>query len=136
MATGNAARSNDPSTWSTYADASSSTTGAGLGFVLAGDGICVVDLDDALDDEGNPLPAVAAWLDTLPPTWVEVSPSGRGLHVWGRGVVLTCRKLRREDGIAGEVIGSRKYATVTGRPFRGSAPRLANISGPVRSLLN
>lgn len=132
-AAGKAASSTDPSTWTTYAEAAHSGAGSGLGFVLSGDGIVCVDLDHCLVD-GQPDERTAAFLSTLPPTYIEISPGGDGLHIWGRGMVLTSRKIRRE-GIAGEVIGSRKYATVTGAAFRDAPPILANIAKQASSLV-
>ncbi|WP_458085835.1 hypothetical protein [Streptomyces malaysiensis] len=132
-ATGGTATSTDPDTWATYEEASASTAGTGLGFVLVGDGIGCIDLDHCLVD-GEPTPLTAAFLATLPETFIEVSMSGDGLHVWGTGVYLTSRKLR--GGVAGEVIGSKKYVAVTGRRFRDAPLRLANIAEPVASLLN
>lgn len=131
-ATGGTATSTDPDTWASYDDASESTAGTGLGYVLVGDGVGCIDLDHCLVD-GHPTPAVAEFLSTLPETFVEISMSGDGLHVWGTGVYLTSRKLRGE--IAGEVIGSKKYVAVTGRRFRDAPLRLANIAEPVASIL-
>lgn len=130
---GTAARANDPSTWSTYDDAAESRAGAGLGFVLNGDGIVCVDLDHCLVD-GHPTDEAAEYLAHLPATYIEVSPSGDGLHIWGRGLVLTSRKIRR-PGLAGEVIGARKYVTVTGRRWRGAPAVLADISRQTAPLI-
>lgn len=78
-----AASSTDPRTWTSYAAARDSSVGTGVGFVL-GDGIGCIDLDDALDAERNVISAVAeAVLQGNRGAWVEVSMSGRGLHVFG-----------------------------------------------------
>lgn len=133
-AKGRAASSTDPATWCTYREAKTSKAGAGLGFVLNGDGIVCVDLDHCVDDRGR----VAAWaqriLDDLPATYVEVSASGGGLHVFGYGRVERGRRVRRGD-IAVEVYGNLRYIAVTGRRH-GSAPaRLADISEALASLV-
>ena len=132
--TGTPAASNDPATWSDFDAASKSSVGAGLGFVFNGDGLCVIDLDHCLID-GEPTPAAAAFLATVPDTYMEISPSGDGLHVFGKGIYLTARKSRRED-LPGEVIAGRKYVTVTGRRFRGTPLTLANIAAPAGALIN
>lgn len=132
-ASGTPARSNDPSTWTTYENATASTAGDGLGFVLNGDGIICVDIDHCLTD-GVLSADAEAFLATLPATYIEISPSGTGLHVWGRGMVLTARRFRHTP-MQGEVIGSRKYATVTGRAFRDAPPVLANISRQTSPLI-
>lgn len=80
---GRSARSNDPSTWSTWAEASSSSAGVGVGYVT-GSGVACFDFDDCLDERGRLLPhavdVVSARLDGC--IRLERSRSGRGLHVW------------------------------------------------------
>jgi primase-polymerase (primpol)-like protein len=86
--------------------------GDGLGFVLNGDGLVCVDLDDCVVD-GVVSGAAQALIDSLPKTFVEFSPSGRGLHIWGFGVIAAGRKFQR-DGLKIEVYGDGRYLTVTG----------------------
>lgn len=130
---GSPASASDESTWTTYANAAESTAGAGMGFVLNGDGIICVDIDHCITD--GVLGAEAeAFLASLPATYIEISPSGDGLHIWGRGMVLTSRKFRN-GGMQGEVIGSRKYATVTGNRFRNSPLTLANVAAQAGPLI-
>lgn len=130
---GRAASSTDPKTWCSYREASKSEVGAGLGFVLNGDGVACIDLDDCLDGD-----RVAPWaqdiLDRLPPTWIQVSASGRGLHVWGLARVERGRKLRTGDRRI-EVYGDMRYMAITGRTFGDMPRRLADISEAVASLL-
>lgn len=103
----------------------------GLGFVLAAeDDIVCVDLDHALDAAGRPVPWAAEILSRCPATWVEVSASGRGLHIFGRAAF---RGGRRRGGV--EVYGDGRYIAVTGTTF-GSAPStLADITDLVESLI-
>lgn len=120
------ASSTEPATWTTYPKATAA--GRGLGFVLNGDGIVCIDLDHCLVD-GVPTPEVARLLASLPPTYVEVSPSGSGLHVWGRAKLdrSFCR-----DGV--EVYGDLRYITVTGHRFADAPLILGNIGPVVDSL--
>src|SRR5690606_32158534 len=90
---GRPASSTDPSTWSTYTAATRSTVGDGLGFVLGG-GIACLDLDHCLTD-GRPDQRALDVLARVPGAYVEVSPSGDGLHVWGTAPE---RPGRRRDG--------------------------------------
>lgn len=109
---GSPASSTDPATWSTLARAERGTAGSGLGFVL-GDGIACLDLDHCLDARGR----VAAWavriLDSVPGAYVEVSPGGDGLHVWG---TAPPGKGSRRSGV--EAYSAGRFITVTRRVFR------------------
>lgn len=118
-----AASSTDPATWTDYASVAASNVGVGVGFVLSSDDrIVCVDLDGCLDSRGR----LHAWaipvLESVPATYVEVSPSGTGLHIWGFGDVT---KGRRTKGI--EVYGSGRYITVTGRRYRHSVGTFADL---------
>lgn len=127
---GNAASSTNPSTWTDYESAASSSVGVGVGFVLSGDDrIVCVDLDDCLDSRGRLLAWAKDVVDGLPATYVEVSPSGRGLHVWGFGDV---DRARCTTGV--EVYGSRRYITVTGRRWRHSVGTFAELNVWIDSL--
>ena len=130
---GRPASSTDRSTWCSYRQAKASKVGAGVGFVLDGDGIVCLDIDHCIDEAGS----VAAWaqriLDRVPATYVEVSPSGSGLHVFGFGDVAHGRRVRVEGGTV-EVYGWGRYIAVTGRRHDGAPARLADISEAVASL--
>lgn len=121
------------STWSSHAEAAASEAGIGLGYVLAeGDGIVCIDLDHCLDDG-----ELAAWareiLDRCPATYTEISPSGDGLHIWGRGELARGRRMRM-GGASVEVYGQGRYVAVTGRRFEGSPAVLADLSEVVTAL--
>lgn len=133
QADGRAASSTDPATWTTIGRVSSASTGAGIGFVLNGDGIVCVDLDHCVEDG-----VVADWaqalVDRCQGTFMEISPSGTGLHIWGRGHVDKGRR-RRIDGHAVEVYGTGRYLTVSRVPAPGSAPRLLDLSAVLADLV-
>lgn len=125
---GKAASSTDSRTWSPYEVAVASRVGDGLGFVLNGDGIACVDLDHCITD-GVLEPWAQAIVDRTPATYVEVSPSGTGLHIFGFAHVGAGRNL---GGV--EFYDRGRYMTVTGKRW-GKAPRqLADISGLIASL--
>jgi primase-polymerase (primpol)-like protein len=117
---GGQASSTDPATWSSYRAAVRSNAGDGLGFVL-GAGFACLDIDHCLWDDGTPDARAAAILEQVGDAYVEISPSGDGLHVWGRAPELPGR---RTPGF--EVYSAGRYMTVTGRTFR--AGRLADLS--------
>ncbi len=114
------ASSTDPATWATAADALAAWQAGefdGLGFVFAeADGITGIDLDGCRDpDTGE----IAAWartaIDTLD-SYTEISPSGRGVHIFVRGNLPPGR--RRKGRI--EMYDSGRFFTVTGEHLDGT----------------
>lgn len=102
---------------------------AGVGFVLNGDGVACVDLDHCVNPDGSLDPWAREVLALAPRTYVEVSPSGSGLHVFGFASVGVGRRL----GLV-EVYDRARYMTVTGRVFRGAPSRLADMQSFVDAL--
>ncbi|MEU1200103.1 DNA primase [Streptomyces sp. NPDC005813] len=133
---GMAASSTNARTWSTYAEASSSGAGVGLGFVLSDvDDVVCIDLDHCLNPlTGRLAPWAAAILRDAGTTYVEVSPSGDGLHIWGRADVRHGRRIRRPDGTAVEIYGTGRYIAMTGRRHGSSPSILADLSAVVSKL--
>ncbi|MET9959343.1 DNA primase [Streptomyces sp. NPDC006326] len=127
---GMAASSTDPRTWSTHKDATASTVGVGLGFVLSDeDDIVCIDLDHCLNPlTGRLAPWAAVIVRDAGATYVEVSPSGDGLHIWGRATVRQGRRIRRPDGTAVEIYGTGRYIAMTGRRYGSSPSILADVS--------
>jgi hypothetical protein len=132
------ASSTDPRTWGTFEDACEAYSAltedsrwaplriAGIGCVLVGDGLVCVDLDGAVTENG--LTSAAATIVLHVPTFTEVSPSGRGVHVWVLGVLD--RALKRQTI---EAYGDKRYIAVTGQRWPGtpsdveSAPHLLDV---------
>jgi primase-polymerase (primpol)-like protein len=128
---GRNAASTKPFTWGSHKAAEKSPHGIGTGFVLNGDGVACIDLDGCL--EGSKLaPWASEILAKAPKTFVEVSPSGKGLHIWGFAKVETGKVIR--DGRKVEIYGNGRYICVTGKRFRGSSGQLADISELVSSI--
>lgn len=123
------ASSTNPATWTDYDTASQSTAGVGLGFVLNGDGVVCIDIDKCVDDG-----RLADWVTDLVracgDTYVERSPSGNGIHIWGRArLPFGGRKFSR--GV--EVYGDARYLTVTGDALTPSR-RLGQLSKVIATL--
>lgn len=116
--TGRSASSTDPTTWASHAEASTSSHGIGPGFVL-GDGIGCIDLDHVIND-GELLPEAAAFISGYPGNYIEVSPSGDGLHIWGLSPEGSGTR-RQENGISVERYSSGRYITITGNVYQHGA---------------
>lgn len=125
---GRPASSTNPATWSPFHRAKDSDAGDGLGFVLNGDGIACIDLDHCIID-GVLEPWAQAIVDQCRGTYIEVSLSGTGLHVFGYANVGVGR---RRDGV--EVYDRGRYIAVTGRRWRRCPLELSDISVVVNSL--
>ena len=120
------ASTTSPKTWATFSEANSSKVGDGLGFVLGG-GVGCLDFDNVIDDAGQVDPRVVELVGALPKTWVEISPSGRGLHVWGMIPEAPGRVFYR-DGLRIERYSRARYITVTRRPWQHSTLMLGDLS--------
>lgn len=132
--TGHGASVTDPRTWSTYAAARASKAGDGLGFVLcADDGIVGIDIDHCITDDGGLAPWAAAILDTVPATYIEQSPGGHGLHVFGFGR-LPAGRVVTVDGGRVELYGRGRYLRMTGQAFGACPSALADLESFIESL--
>ena len=125
---GGNASTTQPATWATYDQARQSSVGDGLGFVFAGDGIVGIDLDYCLTSTGLE-PWAAEIVSACHGTYVEISPSGRGLHIYGLGVVGCGRRM----GLV-EVYDRGRYFTVTMRRYRRAPLTLRDIQEVVDEL--
>lgn len=111
------ASSTDPATWCSYDAARRSGVGDGLGFVVNGDGLACVDLDGVIVD-GALDPRAARFLASLDVLYLEVSPSGSGIHAWLFGGSPDGRKVfSLEDGLKVEWYSDKRFLTVTGKRF-------------------
>src|SRR5206468_1647519 len=99
----------------------------GAGFVFTrGDNLVFLDFDHCLDEQGTlkdwARPLVMPFLDK---TYIERSPSGKGLHIFvvGRAPATagTRSGMKRKIGDgAVEVYWDRRFSTVTGDTVRGA----------------
>lgn len=109
---GRYASSTKASTWTSFREASESSVGAGLGFVL-GDGIGCWDLDHCITD-GTLAPWAREAIEGIAdPLFIEISQSGEGVHVFVRAPEGPGRKIR-EDERCIEFYSAGRYIAVTG----------------------
>lgn len=106
----------------------------GIGFVL-GDGFAGIDLDDVRDPATSELVPWAAHLVSTSGTYCEVSPSGTGVKLFGRGVYTGDWHKRRHPSGVGEieVYSEGRYFTVTGHRV-GDTGELTDIQPLLDSL--
>ena len=119
------AKVNDPSSWGSFqqAEAAYSEGGwLGVGFVLTGNRIAGVDLDNCVID-GIPKPEAMNLLADLDAAYIEFSPSGNGIRAFGFAKNLDKGLNGQLDGLSVELYTTGRYLTVTGHviknePFR------------------
>lgn len=106
----------DPTTWATYEEVAQC---ARKGWVL-GNGVGCIDLDHCLNEAGIPAGWARAVLEEhrAEAVWVEISPSGRGLHVFVPMGAGPGRVIRDGRNIEVYPPGSGRFVCVTGRCFR------------------
>lgn len=111
---GGNAKSNDPSTWGTYAEAEAvrAKNGySGVGLMLT-DGYIGIDLDGAVEDG-----EIADWAQEIIgrfDSYTELSPSGTGVHIIGWSNVEQVGPIGRNNRRGVEVYNHGRYFTVTG----------------------
>lgn len=110
------ASTTNPAHRSPYEAAKASKVGDGLGFVLNGDGIVCVDLDHCVED-GVVSPVAQSIVDHFVGCFVEISPSGSGLHIWGKASLTSGRRFVW-NGQPVEIYPDGRYITVTGNIYR------------------
>jgi primase-polymerase (primpol)-like protein len=128
----------DETTWMTYGEAREALArkdveADGIGFVLNGDGVVCLDLDDCVEG-GEPNVFARDFIRALEvdgPVYVEFSPSGKGLHVWGytdmpKGKVVAGGNLKVE------AYPNKRFITMTGKPYREGRLRRLHIHNALR----
>jgi P4 family phage/plasmid primase-like protien len=140
QATGMAASSTNPATWTDFLSAEEAyATGAfdGVGFVFDGsDNLVGIDLDDCYDLEQGKLHGPHADLPAKVPGYCEISPTGTGVKIFTLGN-MGASHVDHETGI--EIYPRGRYFTVTGHTLGGAVPdTVVDLSAlvPARSTMN
>jgi primase-polymerase (primpol)-like protein len=129
------ASSADPSSWSLYetAVAAAATNGDGISYVLTPDDpFAAVDIDHVRDPvTGTIEPWAQRLLDQASHSYVEISPSGTGLRIWGTATGGELHRKFSFDTAALELFRrTHKVLTVTGLQL-GTSQQLGNIDALV-----
>lgn len=112
----------------------------GVGYILTGDGLVGIDLDDCLQDERNEADAIE-FLLSCGCRYVELSPSANGLHGLGFSDSVTAPVTGKFKSIKVEIYASKRYLTVTGQLLSGypengqlvKMPNLTELAKTIRS---
>jgi AAA domain len=110
------AKSNDPQTWGTYDQAEAAYlegTYTGFGFVLNGNGIVGIDIDNCVVD-AVPSTASMDLMCQLGVQYIELSPSGTGLRGFGYAEKLDKGVNGKVGDLKVELYSDLRFLTVTG----------------------
>lgn len=133
--TGGPGKTNDPRTFSSFSTAKKAAQNGkynGVGFAFKKhDGLFGIDLDHCIDKEGNLNPQAERIVDHFKGTYCEISPSGRGLRIFGYGEPERCGKGKSEKWVEVYDYRSPRYLTVTGRHLEGTATTLSICQDPL-----
>lgn len=119
--TGHPIDAHDPGNWMTHEAATHAAVGGlGVGFVFtAADPYWFLDLDNcALPDGSGWQPHALEVCSWFPGAAVEVSQSGRGLHVVGCGAVPPERRIKSKCGLV-ELYTQGRFMALGGREWQG-----------------
>lgn len=129
--TGGRAMSNSPSTFTSYQTAVKALERGGYDGLGVGvfNGLCAIDIDDCLDENGAPSPLARDIVSTMQ-SYTETSPSGRGIRIFFKAADFPYDKARyytmsTAQGLEIYVSGATsKFLTVTGNsaPWAGAFP--------------
>lgn len=129
---GQAAKSNDPSTWCDFTTAASAGGYDGIGFMFSNSPYFGVDIDDVADEiprymEGEPC-MIADFVDTLQ-SYTEISTSGTGIHIICRGSLPPHGRRRGKV----EMYDSGRFFVMTGRSA-SQFPDIAECTESIKTL--
>lgn len=123
--TGKVSSAHEPGNWATYEQAQSLSIladrghGHGVGFVLSpGDNFWFVDIDNCLTVDKQWSPLALELCSRLAGAAIEVSQSGRGLHIIGSGVAPAHRCKNIPLGL--ELYTERRFIAITGHQAVGN----------------
>lgn len=137
-ASGYRASTTNSQTWSSYEEivAAADQSYSGLGFVFSeADGLCGIDIDDCIID--GKLTPLAEKLIAKAGTYAEISPSGKGVKLFGKcKKTFDGRRVLLPGGEGLELYSHGRYFTVTHDEVQGSQGAIEDITALVVDLLD
>jgi len=120
----------DPFSWTSFDKAVTAFEEGGwdgVGFIFNGDGIVAVDLDNCVIN-GKPSPESLAIMEEIGCEYIEISPSGTGLHGFGYAEDAPATGLKSNyKGTSVELYSTKRHMTVTGLIIKDGG--LVNLHG-------
>ncbi len=121
--TGKKIDSQDATNWMTFGDASLAahrlSAGYGVGFVFTkNDPYFFIDIDNCLTPDGTWSPLAVELCGAFPGAAVEVSSSGKGLHIFGRGTAPS--HVCKNTTLNIELYTSGRFVALTGTNLIGN----------------
>ena len=114
--TGEYADSVNPATWTTFDKARAFVKEKGyttVAYALDGKGgICCIDLDGCLDDDGNYSALANQVMRKCGKTYMELSVSGKGLHIFGKTQGMDVRSFSKDGDM--EFYQEGRFISMTG----------------------
>jgi putative DNA primase/helicase len=97
----------------------------GVGFAfLPGDGLIGIDIDGAIDSDTGEVSQRCLGIIGACDTFTELSPSGKGCHIIGRGAT----HIAKSNDIGVEMFCGSQYFTFTGRPWPGAPQEIKPLN--------
>ena len=124
----------DSANWLSYKDAIARSTNIGVVIpqAVTEERIVCIDLDDTTPD-------AAYNLINASKTYVEISPSGKGYHIWGMAnlpVTTTNVATHVLDGVQVELFVSNHFVTITDKQVPGTPRKLGDITTLANKILD
>lgn len=133
--TGKPANAHDPNNWATQEQIAALGPDFGLGAVLTeGARIAVIDVDGCRDPQTGAISATAqALISMLPGAYVEISISGRGIHIWFSYTGVMPQHAARTAGV-GEFYHRDRYICI-GAPYEAPGFTQGSLSADQTAVL-
>ncbi len=126
---GSFAKSDDSSTWASFDDACEflkAKGGVTLAYALDGkDGICAIDLDHSIDENGNYSDLLERVLKSSNNSYAEMSISKIGAHIFGKTIGMDLRSFSMDGDL--EFYQKSHFIAMTGDLIGGKNKELNNF---------
>ena len=128
----------NPENWLTFEEAQSWFNRglcSGIGLVLTNKApkLCCVDVDHCINPDGSLNDEAKAVIALCGNSWVEISQSGTGIHVWFIDNEFPGDRGRKKGNV--EVYGFDRYIAMTGNHIAGTADDLLTVNGACRRVI-